>query len=92
MKSILVLIAAVIAIGPAIPADASGQAVTQTTELSLTPEQLSEEIAAWKQQLAGLVKDLSDPSLIWVRLQSGEVLARTTRSSSGLSGRGRSSG
>ncbi len=75
MKSILVLIAAVIAIGPALPADASGQAVTQTTELSLTPEQLSEEIAAWKQQLAGLVKDLSDPSLIWVRLPGGEVLA-----------------
>jgi hypothetical protein len=75
VKPILVLIAAVIAIGLAIPTDASGQAVTQTTELSLTPEQLGEEIAAWKQQLAGLVKDLSDPSLIWIRLPGGEVLA-----------------
>ncbi|MBP7706854.1 MAG: hypothetical protein KA243_06370 [Candidatus Aminicenantes bacterium] len=46
MKSILVLIAAVIAIGPAIPADASGQAVTQTTERTLTADQLGEEIAA----------------------------------------------
>ena len=75
MKSILVLIAAVIAFGPAIPSGASGQAATQTTERTLTADQLGEEIAAWKEQLAGIVKDLSDPSLIWVRLQSGEVLA-----------------
>jgi hypothetical protein len=75
VKPILVLIAVVLAIGLAIPADAFGQGVTQTRELPLTPEQLGEEIAAWKQQLAGLVEDLSDPSKIWVVLRGGTTVA-----------------
>lgn len=75
MKPILVFMAAVLAIGSAIPADAFGQGVTVTTERRLTTDQLGEEIAAWKEQLAEIVKDLSDPSKIWVALRGGTTVA-----------------
>lgn len=75
MKPILVFVAVVFVIGLVVPSIASGQAVTRTTELSLKAEQWDEEIAAWKKQLAGLVENLSDPSMIWVRLQGGETVA-----------------
>ncbi len=79
MKPILVLITVLFALGLAIPLSAAGQQATQTTEISLTPEQLGGEIAAWKKQLAELVEDLSDPSKIWVRLQGGETVATDDR-------------
>jgi len=47
----------------------------QSRELKLTPEQLANEIAEWKKQLAGLVEDLYNPSKIWVNLTDGSVLA-----------------
>jgi hypothetical protein len=75
VKPILVLIAVVLAIGSAIPADAFGQRVTVTTERRLTTDQMGEEIAAWKEQLAEIVKDLSDPSKIWVALRGGTTVA-----------------
>ena len=71
MKSILVLIAVVLAIGLAIPADAFGQGVTKTTERTLTAEQWGEEIAAWQERLKELEDEILDPTKIWVRLESG---------------------
>jgi len=47
----------------------------QSRELKLTPEQLAEEIAEWKKQLAGLVDDLYNPFKIWVHLRDGGTLA-----------------
>lgn len=71
VKPILILMAVVLTIGLAIPAGASGQSVSQTKELRLTPEQMGEEIEAWQKQLAALEDDIRDPTKIWVKLEQG---------------------
>lgn len=75
MKPIIVFISVFIALGLAIQPLAAGQQATQTKELSLTPEQLGEEIAAWEEQLAELDQNLSDPRKIWVVLRGGTTVA-----------------
>lgn len=75
MKPILVIMAIVFAIGLTVPPVAAGQTSSQTTELALTPEQMGEEIAAWKKQLAELVENLSDPTKIWVHLRDAGTVA-----------------
>lgn len=74
MKPIIVFIAVLFMLGLAIPPGAAGQQAAQTKELSLTPEQLGEEIAAWQEQLADLDRNLSDPGKIWIYLRSGETM------------------
>jgi hypothetical protein len=76
MKPILVFVVVVFVIGLVVPSVASGQTPAQTTELPpLTAEQLGEEIAAWKKQLAELVENLSDPTKIWVYLRDVGTVA-----------------
>jgi len=75
MRPFIKVLTAAFVLGLAILTSAAGQQASQTTEINLTPEQWGDEIAAWKKQLAEIVKDLYDPSKIWVRLQSGDTVA-----------------
>jgi hypothetical protein len=75
VKPIIIFIAFFFALGLAIQLGAAGQQASLTKELSLTPEQLGEEIAAWQEQLAELDRNLSDPRKIWIYFRSGETMA-----------------
>lgn len=75
MKSIIVFISVFIALGLAGASGAGGQQATQPKDLDLKAEQLDEEIAAWREQLAEIVENLSDPSKIWVILRDGTTMA-----------------
>jgi len=75
VKPIIVFISVFIALGMAIPPGAWGQQATQTKEFILTAEQWGEEIADWKEQLAELDQNLSDPTKIWAYFRSGQTLA-----------------
>ena len=75
MKPIIVFISVFIALGLAGASGAGGQQTPKTKEIILKPDQISEEIAAWREQLAEIVENLSDPSKIWVILRGGTTVA-----------------
>jgi len=75
MKRIVSIVAVVFGIILVAAPLAASPDPAQRRELELKAEQLAEEIAEWKKQLADLVDDLYNPFKIWVNFTDGSVLA-----------------
>ena len=75
MKPIIVFISVFLALGLTIQPLAGGQQAPRNPEDHHHAGSMSEEIAAWREQLAEIVENLSDPSKIWVTLRDGTTMA-----------------